>query len=104
MQYFKNLQSMFLYEQLLESLRTLNIALKIGVRLGKCLKIKIQIRTCMCDNDELSSTMNWVGCLLTDSGLPDMYMRVGNNSRSFEKDLAVSVNKTKSSWSGSKQP
>ena len=34
MQYFKNLQTIFLYEQLFETLRTLNIALKIGIRLG----------------------------------------------------------------------
>ena len=27
--------------------------------------------TIICRNDELSSMMSWVGCLLTDSGLPD---------------------------------
>ena len=27
--------------------------------------------TIMCPNDELSSMMSWVGCLLTDSWLPD---------------------------------
>ena len=29
--------------------------------------------TIMCHNDELSSMMSWVGCLLTDSGLPDTW-------------------------------
>ena len=31
------------------------------------------IATIMCRNDELSSTMIWDGCLLTDSGLPDTW-------------------------------
>ena len=29
--------------------------------------------TIMCRNDELSSTMSWVGCLLADSVLPDTW-------------------------------
>ena len=39
-------------------------------------ELSSRIVTIMCRNDELSSTMSSVGCLLTDSVLPDKYMKV----------------------------
>ena len=49
----------------------------------------------MCHNDELSSTMSWVGCLLTERlGITDVLRRI----------WLFSINKIKSSESASKQP
>ena len=47
--------------------------------------------TIMCHNDEFSSLMSWVGCLVSDSGLPDSTWKFyGNgNNRNFEKNLAI---------------
>ena len=38
----------------------------------KLWKLKYSV-TIMCRNDDLSLAMSWVGCLLTDSGLPDTW-------------------------------
>ena len=46
--------------------------------------------TIMCRNDELSLTMSWVGCLLTDFGLPDTWKLWQWEWQKFEKDLAIS--------------
>ena len=58
-----------------------------------------------CRNDELSSTMSWVGCLLTDSGLPDTYMKVKRMgiTEMLKRIWLFSTNKIKSSEYISKQ-
>ena len=59
----------------------------------------------MCCNDELSLTMSWIGCLLTDSGLPDTYMKVKRVgiTEILRRIWLFSANKIKSSESFSKQ-
>ena len=58
-----------------------------------------------CHNDKLSLMMSWVGCLLTNSGLPDTwnFKRMGL-AESLRRIWLFSANKIKSSDSGSKQP
>ena len=57
-------------------------------------------------NDELSPTMSWVGCLLTDLVLSDKYMKVKimEIKEILRRIGLFSENKTKSSESFCKQP
>ena len=53
-----------------------------------------------------ATMMSWVGCLLTDSGLPDTYMKVKRMEVTdiLGRILLFSAKGIKSSESGSKQP
>ena len=44
--------------------------------------------TIMCRNDELSSTMGWVGCLLTDS---ELFIILAENSQILLKISVISI-------------
>ena len=62
--------------------------------------------TVMCRDDELSCTMSWVGCLLTDLVLSDKYMKVKimEIKEILRRIGLFSENKTKSSEPFCKQP
>ena len=51
-------------------------------------KFNIEIESIICRNDELSSTMSWVGCLLKDS---KVFILFAENSQILHKISAISI-------------